>query len=154
VLRSQAFVMGSVGTTFVEKHLHDLIAESAQDAGVALEPPANAREPERTFQVEVNRKLFSVRVAEVKSDVRKQDRRKRERRQTGSAGMIVSPMHGTVIAIKRRAGDTVEEGETVFIVEAMKMENEIVAPRAGTLANVVVDLGATVESGQQLGTIA
>jgi acetyl-CoA/propionyl-CoA carboxylase biotin carboxyl carrier protein len=151
VLRSQAFVEGSVGTTFVERTLPELVAESGPGAQAATS--GDSAEPERTFAVEVNRKLFTVRVAEVKSEVQKKQRRQTARSQTSSAGSIASPMHGTIIAIKRNAGDSVEEGETLFIIEAMKMENEIVAPRGGTLASVEVEMGATVESGQQLGKI-
>jgi acetyl-CoA/propionyl-CoA carboxylase biotin carboxyl carrier protein len=55
-------------------------------------------------------------------------------------------MHGVVVEIPVAAGDSVAEGQVVAIVEAMKMMNEIRAHRAGTVANVHVAKGATVEA--------
>ena len=63
-------------------------------------------------------------------------------------------MHGTVISIKKQAGESVEEGEPIFIIEAMKMENEVRAHRAGTVASIGVALGDTVETEQPLATLA
>lgn len=66
---------------------------------------------------------------------------------------IVSPMPGTILQIKCAAGQTVKRGDVLFILEAMKMENEIFAPHDGTVSSVAVSQGATVETGSVLCTL-
>ena len=66
---------------------------------------------------------------------------------------IVSPMPGKILGIKAKAGDAVKKGQAVIILEAMKMENEIVAPQDGTLASINVNEGASVEAGTVLATM-
>ena len=64
--------------------------------------------------------------------------------------IITCPMPGTIIDIKVSAGQAVAEGQVLVIFEAMKMENEIVAPCAGTVASVNCGKGDTVDSGSVL----
>ena len=66
---------------------------------------------------------------------------------------VESPMPGNIIDVKIKAGDTVEAGETLIILEAMKMENDIVAPSNGTVVSVNVTKGEAVDAGQVLVTI-
>ncbi|MBQ2816021.1 MAG: biotin/lipoyl-binding protein [Clostridia bacterium] len=66
------------------------------------------------------------------------------------AEKVNSPMPGNIIDIKVSAGDTVKNGDTLLILEAMKMENEIKAPCDGTVAGVHVAKGDTVDSGALL----
>ncbi len=66
---------------------------------------------------------------------------------------IESPMPGTILDVKASVGASVNEGEALIILEAMKMENEIVAPSAGTVASVEVNKGDSVEAGQVLVTL-
>lgn len=158
VLQTPAFVDGKITTTYVEEHLPEL-----EEAMRGLSPPARGtavpsgagRGQERTFEVEVNRKLFRVRMAEMRTENR--EKRSGTRAARGSAvpraNDVVSPMHGTVIGLKHQVGDQVQEGETLFVVEAMKMENEVSAHRAGTIQSISVAQGDTVESGQIMATI-
>ncbi|MFT3768816.1 MAG: acetyl-CoA carboxylase biotin carboxyl carrier protein subunit [Minicystis sp.] len=66
------------------------------------------------------------------------------------AGTILSPMPGRVLKVLVAEGDTVEAGAALVVVEAMKMENELVAQRAGTVKKIHVTPGQNVESGAKL----
>ena len=63
---------------------------------------------------------------------------------------VKAPMPGTILDVQVSVGTTVSEGQVLMILEAMKMENEIMAPRAGKVVSVNVDKGASVESGTVL----
>ena len=66
---------------------------------------------------------------------------------------IRSPIPGRVVKVMVKAGDRVTAGQTVVVVEAMKMENELRAPRAGEVQEVRCAEGAAVEAGQDLATL-
>jgi len=68
---------------------------------------------------------------------------------SGSA-RVVAPIPGKVVAINVAVGDAVEAGQAVVVLEAMKMENELVAESAGTVARIPAEVGATVEAGATL----
>ncbi len=71
----------------------------------------------------------------------------------GAGESITSPMPGNILAVNVAAGDMVKKGQVLMILEAMKMENEIMAPRDGKVTAVAVTKGAAVESGALLCTI-
>lgn len=72
-----------------------------------------------------------------------------------AAGEVVkSPMPGNILRILVTQGQTVKDGDVLMILEAMKMENEIVASRSGTVAQIAVAKGAVVETGAPLVVIA
>lgn len=66
------------------------------------------------------------------------------------ASTITAPMPGTVLDIKVKAGDSVSDGQVLLILEAMKMENEIMAPGAGKVVSVNTSNGASVNAGDVL----
>ncbi|MBF0493029.1 MAG: biotin/lipoyl-binding protein [Deltaproteobacteria bacterium] len=65
-------------------------------------------------------------------------------------GLITAPMPGKVVDVKVKLGDTVKKGTPLVVVEAMKMQNELLAPCDGVIAEIAVKAGDTVESGQKL----
>lgn len=71
-----------------------------------------------------------------------------------SAAEVRSPMPGRIVAIAATAGSTVKRGDAVVVIEAMKMQNAISAPRAGTLQTLHVKAGDAVEAGQLLAVIS
>ena len=69
---------------------------------------------------------------------------------TGAGESVDSPMPGNILKVNVTAGQAVKQGDVLLILEAMKMENEIMAPKSGTVTQVLVSKGATVETGAPL----
>ena len=79
---------------------------------------------------------------------RRQERAAAGGRHGAGAESVVSPMQGTVLAVEVADGDDVEAGQVICVVEAMKMENEITAHRAGRVAELAVEPGQAVKTGE------
>ena len=73
----------------------------------------------------------------------------------GAQGSVVvtAPMPGKILAVKANAGQAVKKGDVIMVLEAMKMENDIVAPQDGTVATINAAVGDSVESGATLATL-
>lgn len=71
-----------------------------------------------------------------------------------SAGLINAPMPGKIVSVLKKEGETVEIGQAVIILEAMKMENELKSTVAGTVQKIAVEAGQSVEKGELLLEIA
>ncbi len=112
----------------------------------------------RLVAVEVDGRAFDVRLDVTEPPWADLARRRRQRAAAGagagSDGAVASPMQGTVLAVSVAEGDAVEAGQLLCVIEAMKMENEIVAPHAGVIRDLTVAPGAAVASGQLLCVVA
>lgn len=73
----------------------------------------------------------------------------------GAQGSVTvnAPMPGKILGVKASVGQAVKKGDVVVVLEAMKMENEIVAPQDGTIASINVAVGDSVDSGAVLATL-
>ncbi|MDE6593667.1 MAG: biotin/lipoyl-binding protein [Oscillospiraceae bacterium] len=72
----------------------------------------------------------------------------------GDGTPVKAPMSGNILDVKVNVGDTVSSGQVIIVLEAMKMENDIVAPCAGKVTSIAVKKGETVNSDTVLATIA
>jgi acetyl-CoA/propionyl-CoA carboxylase biotin carboxyl carrier protein len=125
-------------------------ARLAQPAAAAASAADGAGTRERVLAVELDGRLHEVRVHVPEPPWEEAARRYRERRHgLASTGTdtVVSPMQGTVLQVEVSNGDTVAAGGVICIVEAMKMENPIVAHRDGVVAELGVAPGQQVASG-------
>ena len=69
---------------------------------------------------------------------------------TGAGEAVNAPMPGTILKVNVSQGQAVKEGDVLCVLEAMKMENDIIAPKSGTITQVVTSKGASVSSGDPL----
>jgi acetyl-CoA/propionyl-CoA carboxylase biotin carboxyl carrier protein len=111
-----------------------------------------------TTVVEVDGRRVEVTVSRPEPPYRELGRRRRERGTRGAAAggadAVVSPMQGTVLDVRVTDGDEVEPGAVICIVEAMKMENEVSAHRAGVVSALSVVAGGSVATGQVICVIS
>ena len=82
---------------------------------------------------------------------------KREKKAGGGAAAssedLVAPLQGSIFKVEVAEGDEVEEGALIVVIEAMKMENEITAHRAGKVTSLAVEVGAAINSGELIAKI-
>ncbi len=158
------FVNGDATVSFIPRYLEEQLKQ------LPSQPPSSADTadpvPSRSFEVEVNGRRFAVRVAgeDLQATVaapkaasagpRRTNTAKKNTTQASDPNAVISPIQGTVVAIKTEVGAQVQAGQVVCVVEAMKMENEITAPRAGTIASIAATIGQSVEAGATLATLA
>lgn len=102
-----------------------------------------------TFDVSIHGRSHAVTIVDPK---RLRSGQNSDRHQHGVAE-ILAPMPGKVVRVHAEAGATVEKGEGVVVVEAMKMQNEMKSPRAGVVVSINVKPGDTVNAGDILAVI-
>jgi acetyl-CoA/propionyl-CoA carboxylase biotin carboxyl carrier protein len=106
----------------------------------------------RRLSLEVDGRRYEVETLEPEPPYAELARRRRARghggAHTGAKDAVVTPMQGTVLAVEVAEGDEVQPGDVICIVEAMKMENEITAHRAGVVTELSVEPGQAVSHGQ------
>ena len=158
ILEHPDFVAGRHSTRWVEQQLDFSALASAPVPAAPVAGEEAEGKVQRDVDVEVDGRRFKVRlwmpdvapvaVAGATGGAR------RPRRASGGggagaagSGSVTVPMQGTVVRVNVAVGDTVEVGQTVCVLEAMKMENNIMAETAGTVTEVRVEPGSTVGAG-------
>ncbi len=150
ILEHPDFAAVEHSTKWVEQTL-DLSGVSAAPAA----PPEGESEPlvERTTTIEVNGRRFAVRMWVPETVGVAAAAPKRAKRagggssSGGGSGQVTVPMQGTIVKVLVEVGQSVEAGQPVVVLEAMKMENQISADVSGTIAEVKVSAGGTVGGG-------
>ena len=103
----------------------------------------------RKFNVNVNGTVYTVEVEEVGGAVTAAPAPAAKPAAAAPAGSVTvsAPMPGKILSVNVKPGDKVEAGDVLLILEAMKMQNEIMAPEDGTVSEVRVNAGDTVATG-------
>jgi acetyl-CoA/propionyl-CoA/long-chain acyl-CoA carboxylase, biotin carboxylase, biotin carboxyl carrier protein len=153
LLRRPCFAAGETCHGVVESEELAKEAEQLSHETTSIPRAADGRLRERLVEVEIDGRRFEVKVLEPEPPFAELARRRKERgpggRGQGAAkDAVVSPMQGTVLAVEVAAGDEVRAGQVICVVEAMKMENEIVAHRGGRIDELSVAVGEPVKTGQ------
>jgi acetyl-CoA/propionyl-CoA carboxylase biotin carboxyl carrier protein len=170
MLRDEKFTSGTHTTKYLDHHLDNERLEEAQEKWGTEETSASADEDvvEREFTVEVNGKRFQVNLEE-----RAEMAANRPAPAGGGGGgggssggggggggsaptvsaegeVVDAEMQGTILEVDVAEGDTVESGDVICVLEAMKMENDVIAEVGGTVAEVAVEEGQSVDQGDPL----
>ncbi|MGI8946006.1 MAG: acetyl-CoA carboxylase biotin carboxylase subunit [Thermoleophilaceae bacterium] len=151
----------------------DLVEDPEWLAGLAADPAgqteqdepdgAEAATVEREYAVEVSGRRFDVKVfglpaatpdpGAATAPKRRGRRRRSEAPGESDPGTLISPLQGNVLKVPVEQGAEVEQGALVCVIEAMKMENEITAPAAGTLVELNVAAGKPISAGETIAVI-
>lgn len=116
----------------------------------------------KNYRITVNGNVYDVEVEELGTGAATQTAAPKAApkavaapKAAGAEGAVKvnSPMPGKILSVKASVGQAVKRGEVIMILEAMKMENEIVAPSDGTIASINVNEGASVEAGSVLASL-
>ena len=161
LLADGIFVRGDYSTATVDSFVrdHGRVISSAysgmeqatpRDDGPTDESPA-------ALTVEVNDKQYRVTVyglpAAGGGARRRASKYGRQKSVAYGGSAITAPMHGIIAEIRVKAGDAVADGQVVAVIEAMKMMNEVIAHRAGSVATINVLAGDTIETGSPIITL-
>mgnify|MGYP004637057805 FL=1 len=107
----------------------------------------------KKYKVNVNGTVYEVEIEEMTGAPAAAPVAAAPAAPAGAGERVAAPMPGNILSVNVAAGDTVKKGQVLMILEAMKMENEIMAPCDGKVTSVAVTKGAAVESGALLCTI-
>ncbi|UPM43377.1 acetyl-CoA carboxylase biotin carboxylase subunit [Halocatena salina] len=178
MLTDEAFTTGTHTTKYLDSELDPSAIEEAQTrwGSDSIDPSTDGQEEsvvERQFTVEVNGKRFEVNLEErgappLPTNGQGNERGSRPNNpETNSAGgssggsndgpvttaegeRITAEMQGTILSVDVSEGDEIDAGDVLCVLEAMKMENDIVASHGGTVTEVAVEQGQSVDMGDAL----
>ena len=154
MLADERFITGEYHTGTVEREMDLSVLKEEQ------EPRAKVGEPvvvKRTFGVEVNGKRFDVKIREALDETVRPAKPKPPEAAAavggGGSEELKAPMQGTIVKVVAEKGAQVNAGDTICVLEAMKMENSILAHTAGTVEELMVTAGQSVETGAPIAII-
>ena len=117
----------------------------------------------KAYKVNVNGKVYEITLEVIDKDDIKAPAKEEPKAQApaapaapspAGAKTVAAPMPGNILKVNVKAGQSVKKGDVLMILEAMKMENEIMAPSDAVVSSVSVSAGSTVEAGAVLCTLA
>ena len=117
----------------------------------------------KAYKVNVNGKVYEITLEVIDKDDIKAPAKEEPKAQApaapaapspAGAKTVSAPMPGNILKVNVKAGQSVKKGDVLMILEAMKMENEIMAPSDAVVSSVSVSAGSTVEAGAVLCTLA
>ncbi len=154
MLADKRFVSGDYHTGTVEREMDlSVLKEEVEPKPKVGEPMVVARR----VGIEVNGKRFDVRIRESLEDVVRPKKPKPPERSAavggGGSEELTAPMQGTIVKVLVEQGSRVQPGEAVCVLEAMKMENSILAHTEGTVEELKVTAGQSVETGATIAII-
>lgn len=112
----------------------------------------------RVYRVKVNGKVYEVELESVTEKAGSMEMPKKavnddkpqNKKAAAGENVLRAPMQGSVIDVKVQTGQTVKRGDVLIVLEAMKLENNIVAPESGVIGDILVSKGDSVENKQPL----
>jgi pyruvate carboxylase subunit B len=134
------------------KFLRGESKEEAMPAAQAAATPPGAPDLPVEFAVDVDGEVFNVKVGAVIGKTLQVE--KPGRPSEGAKGSISAPMQGMILAVKVKAGETVEKGDVVATIEAMKMQNDIRSPYSGVVKDIFVHESEIVNAGDVIMVVA
>ncbi|WP_410766834.1 propionyl-CoA carboxylase biotin carboxylase/biotin-carboxyl carrier subunit [Haloferax sp. DFSO60] len=169
MLTDEEFRNGTHTTKYLDEELESERIQAAVERWSSEDISSDDDEEvtERTFTVEVNGKRFEVNLEErgapaiplgnasgnsKPSGPRKRNKSGNDSQQVieGDGEQVTAEMQGTILSVEVEEGDEVEPGDTVCVLEAMKMENDVVSERGGTVSQVLIGEGDSVDMGDVL----
>jgi acetyl-CoA/propionyl-CoA carboxylase biotin carboxyl carrier protein len=158
LLSHPGFIAAETCRTLVESRELQEAAEQFSHRATNLPVAPDGALSVQTAMAEVDGRRIEVRVLRPEPGYRALGRRRLERGPDAGSGhaadFIVSPMQGTVLDVRVGDGDEVAHGAIICVIEAMKMENEVTAHRAGIVTQLSVKPGGSVASGQVICVVA
>lgn len=154
VLDHPTFIAGEHHTRFMEDEVD--LSHLRNEPGSTL--PSDLATTERSMSVEVGGRRFDVKFWAPEAASNEAKRKQPAPRKTGAKssaepGVITAPMQGTIVKVSTEAGASIEEGDSICVLEAMKMENEVRSPIGGDVIELRVRSGDTVTPGQVIAIV-
>jgi acetyl-CoA/propionyl-CoA carboxylase biotin carboxyl carrier protein len=167
VMKNQEFIEGNYSTNFIPVNFKPEFLDHTPD--IPLGPPSNGdgreegKKEKETLEIEVNNKLFKVVIYQEKeakavtlnpsARMKKKGNAPDSHGHVSDTGEITAPMASTVVKILVENNSLVKQGQVLLVLEAMKMETDILSPQEGTVKEIKIKPGDTVSAGEILLTL-